>query len=140
MRKLILVLFLCLFTTPVFCEIEDGRWWNKLQRADKVYYIIGFSTAYIRGKTDFYSMERNYTKKAKEKKNPYDHYPYEYNYGEIVDVVDKFYSNPQYRTITLESALDFVIFPALSLVWSQEQIDKQALVLLKVGDITYMVK
>lgn len=140
MKKLILILFLCLFNSIAFCEEHDGRWWNGLSEIAKTYFIVGFSDAYTRGKTDFYNMERAYTKKTKEKKNPYDHYPYGYNYGEIIDVVDKFYSNPQYRTITLESALDFVIFPALSLVWSQEQIDKQALVLLKVGDITYMVK
>ena len=36
MKKLSLILFLCLFTTNVFCEKYDGNYWDKLSKSNLI--------------------------------------------------------------------------------------------------------
>lgn len=114
MKKIIFALLLCLLATNVFCEEYDGRWWNSLQSVSKLLYIVGFSEAY----TQHISIDEN-------------KFPYKYTYGEIRDFVDKFYSNPQYKVFYVRKILSYIIFPALKEAWSQEDIDKKALRILK---------
>ena len=115
MKKLSLILFLCLFTTNVFCEKYDGNYWDKLSKSNlTAVYIMGFSEAYT------YCQ-------PKEK----DNYPYYFSYGEITDFTNKFYSNPKYKTLLVKNVLIEIIFPALKDFWSKEKIDSKALELLE---------
>ena len=153
MKKIIFALLLCLFATNIFCEDIDGREWAKMPEMGKLYYIIGFSECYTKVITTIqYPLQDILTRfakgtsdkkldKATEKKieetslsmaKYYNQYPYGYNYGEIRDFVDRFYSNPQYKTLKLDAVLSLIIFPALKNSWSKEDIDKMALGLLKI--------
>lgn len=149
MKKLIFALLLCLFTTNVFCKDYTGRDWLNFSDIARTYYIIGFSNCYsemIAGMqisfedvlTEFVkatSKEKIDKKAIKEASidiaKSHDQYPYGYNYGEIVDFTNKFFLNPQYKVLNLNAVLLFIIFPALKNSWSQDQIDKTALSLLK---------
>ena len=142
MKKFILILCLCLITTNVFCETEtiDGRWWNELNtkfgedygRLTKLDFVKGFSRGYI---SSLYYVWKNLKKqnmtKGADAVFKMENYPYDYNFGEIIDFIDKFYSNPQYKILKVDKVLIEIIFPALNKAWSQEQIDKKAVEILK---------
>ena len=153
MKKIIFALILCLFTTNVFCENIDGREWVKMSDLTRVYYIIGFSECYtrlIKGmQLPFQDILTQFAKGTANKKldketekrieevsfdmaKSYDQYPYGYTYGEIRDFTNTFFTNPQYKTLKLDSVLTVIIFPALKNSWSKEDIDKMALALLKI--------
>jgi hypothetical protein len=46
-------------------------------------------------------------------------------------LVDKFYLNPKYRILRIETVIEFVIYPALRNGWSKEEIDNKASEILK---------
>lgn len=138
MKKIIFAILLCLFATNVFCETHDGRWWNDLPRELKGYYIIGHSDGYIGQIGNFKAAKdvkaittTNKNMSLDKWLNLWDKYPYDYTYGEIVDFVDRFYGNPQYKVLSITVVLENIIYPALKETWSQEQIDKKALEIVK---------
>lgn len=151
MKKIIFALLLCLCTTNIFCGDYTGRNWLDFSDIAKTYYIIGFSNCYTEmlnvmqiSYEDFLFEFASSASEEKEKidKNAihetsltiatnYDQYPYGYNYGEIVEFTDKFFSNPQYKVLNLNATLLIIIFPALKNSLNQEEIDKRALSLLK---------
>lgn len=126
MKKIIFILFLCLFTTTVFCaaqEEHDGKWWNSLKKDAKMHYIIGYDDAYF-----FHAMRQMHLfqiELSEEDRKP------KYSYKDLMNLVDKFYSNPKYRKLRIETVTEFIVYPALRNGWHKEDIDKQALEILK---------
>ena len=126
MKRLAFILLLCLFVTNVFCAVKeehDGKWWNSLKKESKLHYIIGYDDAYVfHARRELYMLRielaDEYTK-------------HKYTCNEVMNLVDKFYSNPQYRVLRIEVVIEFIIYPALRNGWIKEQIDQKALDMLK---------
>jgi hypothetical protein len=126
MKRLVFILLLCLFTTNVFCaaqEQHDGKWWNNLQRKSKLYYVIGYGDAYA-----FHSMRELYMLRIELSDEEKKH---KYTSEEIMNLIDKFYSNTKYRVLRIEVVMEFIIYPALRNGWIKEQIDQKALDILE---------
>lgn len=133
MKKLILILFLCLFTTNIFCEGNDldGRWWQKLSQDSKLLFIMGLTNGYYMGMWSFGNNLEMKSEKIGEFITAINIFPSKYNYGEIIEFVDKFYLNPQYKILDIRMALQEILLPALKEGWSKEEIDKEALECIK---------
>ena len=128
MKKIIFALLLCLFATNVFCaEKEDGRWWLKLDNPSKNCYLIGFSSGLVKGAV----------KVAAYKDMPFEEtedilqMPSGYNIREFREILDHFYSNPQYRKIEVCDMLVYIVQPALYYSWGLEKTNEEILKLLK---------
>ena len=116
MKKTILALLLCLFSTNVFCYYErcTGREWKTFNYNQKLVYVATFSEGYM------------VTTEGSEK------YPYEYNFDDFIEALDKFYKKTQNKIYPVSFALHYIIFPALKNTWSDKQIEEETIELIKI--------
>ena len=117
MKKLILILLFCLFTTNAFSEKNEPTSfadWKVIPYTAKVTYIVAFSEGYT------------LTKEGHEK------YPYGYSYGALIDTINDFYENTQNSILPIPYALHYLIFPSLKNTWSKKQMEEATINVIRV--------
>ena len=128
MKKIIFILLFCLFATNVFCSNkDDGRWWLKLTETEKSYYVGGLVEGYMCGVCKVAA----YKEMSLEEMTTLAEQPTGYNTAELQEMLNYFYSNPQYRKLEVSDLLFNIVYPALYNSWDMEKANKEALELLK---------
>jgi hypothetical protein len=70
----------------------NGRWWLKMTRAGKISYLEGYIEGFSTGLIMFTDMSKASTRE-------HEFYPFKLNFGEVAEVLDSAYEQPENRPI-----------------------------------------